>query len=175
MKHSFELLAAVIAAFPGRKVYGRTRLQKSIRLLQEIGYPTDYTFRMHHYGPYTDEIISDLQILEHYKLAKETHQEGEQLGSRNYYVIEATNLAPDVPELEPYRDVLSLLIKEDSTVLELAATYVEYLRRCDDSDQAVERLIAKKGSKCAEGRKDQAIVLATEVLKHGDRITAIGI
>jgi len=55
----FQWLAAIIAAHPGNKVIGRTRLQKTVKLLQRLGVTTDFTYKLHHYGPYNE----DLQFL----------------------------------------------------------------------------------------------------------------
>ena len=38
---NFWWLAGVIAAHDGRRVVGRTRLQKTVKLLQRLGLPTD--------------------------------------------------------------------------------------------------------------------------------------
>jgi hypothetical protein len=42
MKERFRWLAAAITAHPDRKVVGRTRLQKEIKLLQRLKFPTEY-------------------------------------------------------------------------------------------------------------------------------------
>lgn len=44
---------------------GRTPLQTIGYFLQEAqGVPTKYTFRMHHYGPYTEALNTDIARLE---------------------------------------------------------------------------------------------------------------
>jgi len=44
---NWRWLAAVIAAHPNHEVYGRTRLQKTVWLLQSMGMPTDYVYSLH--------------------------------------------------------------------------------------------------------------------------------
>ena len=42
---------------------GKTRLQKITYFLQEaVGVPLQYSFRMHHYGPYSEELDRDLSV-----------------------------------------------------------------------------------------------------------------
>ncbi|KKL80241.1 hypothetical protein LCGC14_2006760, partial [marine sediment metagenome] len=41
---NYRWLAGLIAAHPERKVVGRTRLQKEVKLLQRCGFPTDYSY-----------------------------------------------------------------------------------------------------------------------------------
>ena len=43
---------------------GKTRLQKTIYFLQEaFGVPSSYAFKMHHYGPYSDDLDTDMTRL----------------------------------------------------------------------------------------------------------------
>ena len=49
MTEKFRWLAAVIAAHPGHKVVGRTRLQKTVKLLKQLGAPLDYDYMIHFY------------------------------------------------------------------------------------------------------------------------------
>lgn len=54
MKERFRWLAGAIAAHKDRKVVGRTRLQKEIKLLQRLGFPTEYSYTLFFYGPYSE-------------------------------------------------------------------------------------------------------------------------
>jgi uncharacterized protein len=42
---------------------GRTALQKIVYFLKALGVPMRYSFDIHHYGPYSDQITSDLDLL----------------------------------------------------------------------------------------------------------------
>ena len=43
---------------------GKTRIQKTVYFLQEaFGVPLSYSFRMHHYGPYSEEVETDISRL----------------------------------------------------------------------------------------------------------------
>ena len=58
-----QWLAALIAAHPDQKIHGRTRLQKEVMLLQRLGFPTDYLYSIHFYGPYSESVHADLGVL----------------------------------------------------------------------------------------------------------------
>ena len=62
------LLAMVIqegrpAAEAKRVILGRTAVQKVIYFLQVLGVPMGYRFSIHHYGPFSDDILSDMEWL----------------------------------------------------------------------------------------------------------------
>lgn len=146
---NFLWLAAVIASHSGRKVYGRIRLQKTVRLLQACGFETDYLFSIHHYGPYSEELLEDVAELERYGLVEE-EPEVTQSG-HNVYVVKATQNSKYIPSIEEWRQVIERLEKVDSEILELAATYVEFQGRTGDSRLALKLLKTKKEGKCSRG------------------------
>ena len=57
-------LVSVIGAHSNRAVEGRTRLQKTIWFLQRLGLPTDYSYKMHFYGPYSEDVQADLRLVQ---------------------------------------------------------------------------------------------------------------
>jgi uncharacterized protein len=60
------LLALIIQeAHQSRTVpyLGRTALQKITYFLKALGVPMRYSFDIHHYGPYSDQIPSDIELL----------------------------------------------------------------------------------------------------------------
>lgn len=60
------LLALVIQqAHQSRKVsyLGRTAVQKIVYFLKALGVPMCYAFDIYHYGPYSDQITSDIDLL----------------------------------------------------------------------------------------------------------------
>jgi len=42
---------------------GRTALQKIVYFLKALGVPMRYSFEIHHYGPYSDQVTSDMELL----------------------------------------------------------------------------------------------------------------
>ena len=149
-------IAALIAAHPKQTVVGRTRLQKEVRLLQRLGFPTDYLYSIHFYGPYSAELQADLGVMEAFGFLEERECVGRD-GSR-YYLLKATAPLPPA-DLETYRPQIEHLQQADAVVLELAATYDAFRELGDDHSQALDRLRQKKGPKCDHGNQERALEL----------------
>jgi len=153
-------LAAVIAAHTDHKVVGRTRLQKTVRLLQRLGFPTDYRFTLHFYGPYSEALQAEVNLLNVVGLIEERPHVSHD--GTPYYTIAAIGDA-SLPDLGDFDTVINRLDKADSVVLELAATYDTFRELGCDHDEALRRLRRKKGSKCDESRDRQALDLLREL------------
>jgi uncharacterized protein YwgA len=154
-------LAAVIAAHPQRRVVGRTRLQKTIKLLQRVGLPTDYRFAIFFYGPYSEGIVSDVRLLECLGLVREspmTHADS----AGPAYVIEAAEVA-ERNEVQTFLPRIERLQQSDLVVLELAATLDAYREMGSEASEALERMRHKKASKWSEDREQRALALLTDL------------
>jgi uncharacterized protein YwgA len=154
-------LAAVIAAHPQRCVLGRTRLQKTVKLLQRVGLPTDYRFAIFFYGPYSEGIVSDVRLLECLGLVREsplTHADN----SGPAYRIEAAEVAQR-SEVDRYLPCIERLQQADLVVLELAATVDAYREMGSEAGEALERMRHKKASKWSEERERRALALLTDL------------
>jgi uncharacterized protein len=153
-------LAAVIAAYPEHKVVGRTRLQKTVRLLQRLGAPMDYEYMLHFYGPYSEGVQADIGLLENFGLVKEELCVTQD--NSPYFVLqaigEATQLAM-MDEVRPFLDKIRILSQTDAVILELAATYDAFREMGEDHKTALIRLRRKKGSKCDGDRLNTAMQL----------------
>ena len=156
MKEGFRWLAGAIAAHKDRKVIGRTRLQKEIKLLQRLGFPTEYSYTLFFYGPYSEGLQADIGFLQAFGLVTEEERSSQQ-GDR-YFVLTAS---PDavMPETEPFRRYIELMQDADPVVLELAATYDMFRTMKSDHEDAMMRLRRKKGSKCDNGSDLRALEL----------------
>jgi uncharacterized protein YwgA len=155
----YRWLAAVIGAHPNREVYGRTRLQKTIKLLQSLGLPTGYSYMNYFYGPYSESLQADLRLVQQLGLVTENH--GTTQDGTEYYVFTAGQ--PPGPEIGPYRSAIEVLSRADTVILELAATYQAFKELGLDNNEAKQRLRQKKGSKCDNGNEDRAMELLTDL------------
>jgi len=140
MEH-YAWLVSVIGAHNNRRVLGRIRLQKTVWFLQRLGLPTDYAFRMHFCGPYSEDVQADLRLVE--KLGAISEQV---VGAGYEYVAEDTALVRDVGE---FKKAISILEAHTSVVLELAATtdwFVDYGYPLDAALDAMRRVKHDKWS-----------------------------
>jgi uncharacterized protein YwgA len=160
MMEKFRWLAAVIAAHPDHKVVGRTRLQKTVKLLQHLGAPLDYDYMIHFYGPYSEGVQSDIGLLETFGLVEEREYMSQD-GSP-YFVLQATGPAQKLaarPEVRRFHAAIQTMSESDPVVLELAATYEAFREMGDDHKTALARLRRKKGTKCDDGRVNKVLAL----------------
>jgi len=153
-------IAALIAAHPDRKIFGRTRLQKEVKLLQRLGFPTDYSYMIHFYGPYSESLFSDIGLMEQFGLLKET--QSRTMEGNDCYILEAAD-RDDLPDVSAFQPQISRLNDAGSVVLELAATYDSFREQGDDHDHALVRLRRKKGAKCDGANEGAALKLLREL------------
>jgi len=160
----YKWLAAVIAAHPDHKVVGRTRLQKTVMLLQRLGAPMDYDYMIHFYGPYSEGVQADIGLLEAFGFIREERHN--RPGSPPYFVLKATDAAKklaELPEVKKFDAVIQIMNKADAVVLELAATYDAFRAMGEKHTSALARLKRKKGKKCDEDRDRKALNLLKEL------------
>jgi len=160
MKERFRWLAAAIAAHKDRKVVGRTRLQKEIRLLQRLGYPTEYTYTLFFYGPYSEGLHAEIRLLQAFGLVTEEEKSSQQ--GDKYFVLTASPEAV-MAETADFQRYIDLMQDADPVVLELAATYDMFRAMKSDHEQAMTRLRRKKGTKCDNGNDAKALKLLGEL------------
>ena len=157
----YRWLADVIAVHPNREVHGRTRLQKTIKLLQSLGLPTGYSYMNYFYGPYSEGLQADLRLVQQLGLVAENH--GTTQDGTEYYVFVASEAAGR--EIDPYRPAIEALSRAETVILELAATYQAFKELGLDDDDATRRLRQKKGSKCANGNEGRAMALLADLVQ----------
>ena len=117
-------LAAIQCVVEQSKDIGKTKVQKTIYFLQEgLGVPLQYRFRMHLYGPFSDEIdsgISALQSTGYIEVSHYPHGYG-------YHITPASEKQlPWDSELAKYKEemieAINALSVLDASDLELLAT-----------------------------------------------------
>ena len=150
----FRILASVIHAHDDHTVTGRVRLQKTVRLLQRMGLPTDYGFRLHFHGPYSEDAQADVALLESLGIVTESH--GDQ--GYVYTAIDSALLA----DLGVFQYAVDRMQAEDAVCLELAATYDAYREMGQDHAGALESMRRKKSRKWTQGCEDRALALLEE-------------
>ena len=103
---NYRWLAALVAAHPEGKIVGRTRLQKEVKLLQRLGFPTDYTYTIHFYGPYSESLQGDIGLLDAFGLMEETCDETRE--GKPFYTLTAKP-ADNLPGVDEFEEQIELL------------------------------------------------------------------
>jgi uncharacterized protein YwgA len=158
---NFWWLAGVIAAHSERRIVGRTRLQKTVKLLQRLGLPTTYLYTIFFYGPYSEGLFSDIGLLCQVGLITEKEQAATD-GAGPCFVLSAQPEA-DMKEMERWQSAIARLERAELTVLELAATYDAFREMGSDHAEALRRLRHKKASKCSPEREVRALELLKQL------------
>ncbi|MDP2180976.1 MAG: hypothetical protein Q8K99_00200 [Actinomycetota bacterium] len=154
MEH-YAWLVSVIGAHSNHRVLGRIRLQKTVWFLQRLGLPTDYSFRMHFYGPYSEDVQADLRLVE--KLGAVSEQV---VGAGYEYVAEDTAFVRDVGE---FKSAIGILESTSPIVLELASTLDWFLDYGYSLDAALDAMRQVKHDKWAEEYESLARELLAEL------------
>ena len=158
---NFWWLAGVIAAHEGRRVVGRTRLQKTVKLLQRLGLPTDYLYTIFFYGPYSEGVFRDIQLLVELGLIAEEERAAQE-GGTPYFVLQASPEAA-MPEVERWAGEIRQMEQAELVVLELAATYDAFREMGSAHAEALARLRHKKAGKWNEEREARALELLSRL------------
>jgi uncharacterized protein len=108
-----------LVADSGGELVGKTRLQKSVYILERAGLGSGFTFAYHHYGPYSEELSISADYAVALNLIEEERKEASWGGE--YFVYKSKSSA--VPcENDDRNKILKKLSAVDSVQLELAAT-----------------------------------------------------
>ena len=121
--NSEDLVLAIIAALPDRKITGKKRLQKVAFLLKTAGVRCDAHFSIQDYGPFSREIAAAAQSL---VLKGRIEEREEPIGVSNTFVTvyRLRGIADNTirPLQEKYKRLLRRLEDFPTVDLEVAAT-----------------------------------------------------
>ncbi len=161
-----EKIAAVVDA-AGGKLVSRVRLQKTIYLLDQLGFNSDFGYEYHHYGPYSRELdiaTSDAKAL---GVVREDIRHRTSDGAS---YSQFTLLEPNSSKEEAFgtlgrtraAELARKFADTHVTVLELAAT-VDWLWRHERCADWRAEICLRKPLKLGRGRLDRAIDLLKDL------------
>lgn len=125
-----QLVLRILQAAKG-EIEGRTRIQKIVYLIEEIGNSSNFFYSYHHYGPYSEELTDTLNILKHVdeKIIEERRDFEDSQGFTAVFQLKgAQNSSSDQEasaesvSFEKMQQYVTLMKKKSSTCLEIAAT-----------------------------------------------------
>ncbi len=148
-----EELVRIVSAADG-EIVGRTRLQKTAFLLELAGLGSGYEFKYKHYGPFSEELASAVDLA---PLLFDFREDQKRSGWGGTYSVFTSGAPYKGDEGDPYRQLVSLAKRANPIALELAAT-AAYLASIGDADPwgETER---RKPEKVTGGKLDQAKAL----------------
>lgn len=158
MASSPEVIAEVVALNGGQLV-GRTRLQKSLYILEAVGLGYGFDFDYYHYGPYSEEA----SILARDAVALDILTIDWTFLDQIEFATYTSNFTPDNgPQAQRRRDVLAKLKSVDSITLELAAT-ADFLAKNGFESDPWSETARRKPSKATAVRIEKAKALLSSL------------
>jgi len=150
----------------GGEIFGRTRLQKLVYLLDQIGEESGFRYSYHHYGPYSEQLSKEIDIERWVKKSIIEEVRKRASDGAEYSVFKAA-INDDFSHLaklkkEKASSILSELNSQTSVVLELAAT-IHWLRSQEKLQDWEKELRVRKGSKIENGRAEKAKALLENI------------
>lgn len=145
---------------------GRKRLQKVVYFLQQAGCPLDCRFTLHHFGPYSRDVVDRCDDLVAADLIIETG------GPQQY----SYSLKPSTSELlkkscdgkmSPFQPLALRLIREDIWLLELGSTILYFYQHTNDWEIALSKACEYKQVPVDNPRSRDAHTLAQEIFAVG--------
>lgn len=151
-----HLCAARMIDDAGGQLVGRTRLQKVAYLTQLAGFPVGFEFEYRHYGPFSEELATAMEIASGLGLVQEEERRADWGGRYSIYRSQGRTGATDNMRMK----FVSAAAKIDAVELELAATAaflyaVDGVGRLRPGDPWAET-VKLKPEKAIDGRLDRA-------------------
>jgi len=161
-----EVIVDIVALAGGRFV-GRTRMQKTIYLLDAMGMGSGADFFYYNFGPFSDDIADGITDAKFTGELEEAIEHRMSDGSP-FSIFTTTKTANDVTHIgklsrQKVLGLLQRLSAASATVLELAAT-IHWLECIEKVDDWRSELVRRKGVKVAGGRMEKATQLLSAEL-----------
>lgn len=138
-----DLILAIVGAT--EKVEGRKRLQKIVHLLQEAGTDVKADFRLHHYGPFSDDVVTASELL---VLFGELEEEQEPAGAyQTYQYLYRLPSSASHRVNTDLKRLIQALNKFSTSELEVASTIAFYESHGADHSTAIEKTQFMKPNK----------------------------
>ena len=158
-----DIVVAVIEAAPARRLISRVRLQKSVYLLERLGFESGLEFEYHHYGPYSRELdnaTADAKALGRID-EKILHRSSD---GAAYSVFESSDVSRSERAIygtlgeKKAREFVAKFADTNVTVLELAAT-IDWLWRFEEVPDWRSEVEKRKKAKVGGGKLERAVEL----------------
>jgi uncharacterized protein YwgA len=160
-----ETIADIVALSGGRLV-GRTRIQKTVYLLDTQGLKSGAAYYYYNFGPFSDEVAAGISDGKFAGLLAEKIDQRRSDGSP-FSIFETERAAESVTNLGSLKRpeamrLLGRLSSANSTVLELAAT-IHWLKFIEKVIDWRAELARRKGAKTGGGRTEMAVALLSDL------------
>jgi uncharacterized protein len=159
-----KLVANMVSLNKDQKLVGKTRLQKTFYLLNELGMNSGAEYSYHYYGPYSADVASAAEMATlFFNFDAEEKVSSKRGVSYTFYSSREERPASlgDLPSGEAQEALLAMGDVSD-TVLELAATMV-FLKKNGFPNNYLDEVRARKPLKATDERLRSAQELVTKL------------
>lgn len=148
-----KLVTDIVSLNKDQRLVGKTRLQKTFYLLDQLGMNSGADFTYHYYGPYSADVASaaEMATLFYNFDATERVSGARSVPYTSYSSRETAPARLGGLSSSTAQSALNAMVQVSDTVLELAATMV-FLKRNGFSDSYVEEVRARKPLKATGDR-----------------------
>lgn len=158
---------AVVVEAAGGTLVSRVRLQKTVYLLDQLGFKSGFDYEYYHYGPYSRELdiaTSDAKALD---VVREEirHRDGDGASYSVFFLVKQAQSKDGLLGDLSWERTVELTRKFSSThvtVLELAAT-IDWLWRRENCMDWRAEISRRKPKKVGGDRLDRAVALLEEL------------
>lgn len=155
-----------VVALSGGSLVGRTRMQKTIYLLDVVGLGSGASYYYYNFGPFSDEIADGISDSKFGGMLREQTEHRMSDGSP-FSIFKTDKASEQIHEVGALpagsvKKILQRFASCNSTVLELAAT-IHWLAKIEKVSDWPKELVRRKGSKTQNGRMERAIDLLGEL------------
>jgi uncharacterized protein len=162
MPNLLEEILVDVVALSGGELVGRTRLQKTVYLLDAVGMQSGASYYYHNFGPFSDDVadaISDAKFLGAL-VERSSQRQSDGSPFSIFSTPTAAGSAGKVGSIDKEKagQLLMRFKALNATVLELAAT-IHWLKFVESIEDWRSELKRRKGSKTEYGRLEQAAAL----------------
>jgi len=157
-----------ILAVSGGNIIGRIRLQKIVYLLEQYGLGVGFDFSYHHYGPYSDEVSTEIErarFLEKSIEEKLVSVSGTGGFYSVYNIVSDDDEGPEkVGDIDADRvkAIVERIKCEPSMIAELAAT-IHWLKKRECVGNWKAELKRRKPTKATDENIDEALKLLSDL------------
>ncbi len=155
-------LATLLSWAGSNGISGRKRLQKVVFFLQQAGCKLDCTYTLHHFGPYSRDLVDACDDMVSAGLIVETGGPSQYCYSLSKGTESLIAKSPEAKMLT-FRDLAIELLKEDLWLLELGSTILYFYRQVDDWGRALVEACKYKNVSVSDHKSAASLKLARKI------------
>lgn len=159
-------LATLLSWAGADGIKGRKRMQKVVFFLQHAGCSLDCQYTLHHFGPYSRDVVDACDDLVAADLIVESGGPNQYCYSIKPGTVSLLDKSPDA-NMARFQPLAVTLINEDNWLLELGSTILYFFQQLNDWDKALEKACLFKQVQVENPKSKHSLSLAKRISEIG--------